>query len=159
MRSAAPTLLEFGTVVGDGFVLQSPLPLPFPFPCHHKNRCVLYALLPRLTYRHHFRSTRRRVLYALLLQVEDDDHRIRHLALLSQYAVFKDILPSYRIRIPTAAEMATKVSKDVHRVRAQEAALLRAYQVRKTRASPTAVRRLFLAKTFRADGSSSTNSQ
>lgn len=67
---------------------------------------------------------------ATCLQVEDDDHRVRHLALLSQYAVFKDILPSYRIRVPTAAEMATKVSKDVHRVRAQEAALLRAYQVR-----------------------------
>ncbi|CAN0556948.1 unnamed protein product, partial [Ectocarpus sp. 8 AP-2014] len=59
----------------------------------------------------------------------DDDHRVCHLALLSQYAVFKDIIPGYRIRVPTAAEMATKVSKEVHRVRAQEAALLRAYQV------------------------------
>lgn len=62
-------------------------------------------------------------------QVEDDDHRVCHLALLSQYAVFKDIIPGYRIRVPTASEMATKVSKEVHRVRAQEAALLRAYQV------------------------------
>lgn len=62
-------------------------------------------------------------------QVEDDDHRVCHLALLSQYAVFKDIIPGYRIRVPTAAEMATKVSKDVHRMRTQEAALLRAYQV------------------------------
>ena len=62
-------------------------------------------------------------------QVEDDDHRVCHLAVLSQYAVFKDIIPSYRIRVPTAAEMATKVSKEVHRLRAQEAALLRAYQV------------------------------
>ncbi|CAN0288682.1 unnamed protein product, partial [Ectocarpus sp. 12 AP-2014] len=56
------------------------------------------------------------------------DHRVCHLAVLSQYAVFKDIIPGYRIRVPTAAEMATKVSKEVHRVRAQEAALLRAYQ-------------------------------
>lgn len=53
--------------------------------------------------------------------------------MLSQYAVFKDIIPSYRIRVPTAAEMATKVSKEVHRLRAQEAALLRAYQVKKNR--------------------------
>lgn len=45
--------------------------------------------------------------------------------------MFKDIIPSYRIRVPTAAEMATKVSKEVHRLRAQEAALLRAYQVLK----------------------------
>ncbi|CAN0330220.1 unnamed protein product, partial [Hapterophycus canaliculatus] len=64
-----------------------------------------------------------------LVSVEDDDHRVCHLALLSQYAVFKDIIPGYRIRVPTAAEMATKVSKDVHRMRAQEAALLNAYQV------------------------------
>ncbi|CAM9580999.1 unnamed protein product [Scytosiphon promiscuus] len=64
----------------------------------------------------------------LFALVEDDDHRVCHLALLSQYAVFKDIIPGYRIRVPTAAEMATKVSKDVHRMRAQEAALLKAYQ-------------------------------
>lgn len=64
-------------------------------------------------------------------QVEDDDNRVCHLAVLSQYAVFKDVIPSYRIRVPTAAEMATKVSKEVHRLRAQEAALLRAYQVKK----------------------------
>lgn len=64
--------------------------------------------------------------------MEDDDHRVCHLAVLSQYAVFKDIIPSYRIRVPTAAEMATKVSKEVHRLRAQEAALLRAYQVHTT---------------------------
>lgn len=85
---------------------------------------------------HHHRGTR--MLIALRLyrdtgyfcrQVDDDDHRVCHLALLSQYAVFKDIIPGYRIRVPTAAEMATKVSKDVHRMRTQEAALLRAYQV------------------------------
>lgn len=70
------------------------------------------------------------VLVAGTLQVEDDDHRVRHLALLSQYAVFKDIIPGYRIRVPTPAEMATKVSKDVHRMRAQEAAFLKSYQVR-----------------------------
>lgn len=63
--------------------------------------------------------------------MDDDDHRVRHFAMLSQYAVFKDIIPSYRIRIPNAAEMATKVSKEVQRVRSQEAALLKAYQVHK----------------------------
>lgn len=67
--------------------------------------------------------------------MDDDDHRVRHLAMLSQYTVFKDIIPSYRIRMPTATEMATKVSKDVQRVRSQEAALLKAYQVHKTRKS------------------------
>lgn len=62
--------------------------------------------------------------------MEDDDDRVRHFAILSQYAVFKDIIPGYRIRVPTAAELATKVSKEVHRVRGQEAALLKSYQVR-----------------------------
>lgn len=66
------------------------------------------------------------------LQMDDDDHRVRHFAMLSQYAVFKDIIPSYRIRIPTTAEMATKVSKEVQRVRSKEAALLKAYQVQCT---------------------------
>ena len=42
-----------------------------------------------------------------------------------------DIIPAYRIRVPTAAEVATKVSKDVQHVRSQEAALLSAYQVRR----------------------------
>lgn len=69
----------------------------------------------------------------MLRQVEDDDHRVCHLALLSQYAVFKDIIPGYRIRVPTAAEKATKVSKDVHRMRTQEMALLTAYQVSSSR--------------------------
>lgn len=99
-------IVDFDTVVDDGFVRH---------PHHNRlrrNDPTISAYVARC------------------LQVEDDDHRVRHLALLSQYAVFKDILPSYRIRVPTAAEMTTKVSKDVHRVRAQEAALLRAYQVR-----------------------------
>lgn len=110
--------LDFETVV-DGFVRHSLSPVLF-FITHNFHLDVFSQKSP----------THSAVLRAACLQVEDDDHRVRHLALLSQYAVFKDILPSYRIRVPTAAEMATKVSKDVHRVRAQEAALLRAYQVR-----------------------------
>jgi hypothetical protein len=43
--------------------------------------------------------------------------------------VFKDILPSYRIRLPTDKELATKVSKDVKKMREYERALLGAYQV------------------------------
>lgn len=42
MRSAAPTLLDFGVIVYDGFVLQSPLPLPFPFLyCVHTSMRVI----------------------------------------------------------------------------------------------------------------------
>ncbi|CAM9243730.1 unnamed protein product, partial [Choristocarpus tenellus] len=59
---------------------------------------------------------------------EDNDPRVCHLALLSQYAIFKDIIPSYRIRIPTAVEQTQKVSKEVQRMRGHEAALLKAYQ-------------------------------
>ncbi|CAM9534948.1 unnamed protein product [Discosporangium mesarthrocarpum] len=59
---------------------------------------------------------------------EDNDRRVCHLALLSEYAIFKDIIPGYRIRVPSAAEMAQKVSKEVHRVRTHESALLKAYQ-------------------------------
>lgn len=44
-------------------------------------------------------------------------------------AVYKDILPGYRIRMPTAKEMAMAVSKDIAKLRDHEAALLKAYQV------------------------------
>ena len=51
------------------------------------------------------------------------------LSLLSLLAVFKDVLPGYRIRLPTEKELAMPVSKDVKRTRDYEATLLRLYQV------------------------------
>ena len=50
--------------------------------------------------------------------------------MLSLAAVFKDILPGYRVRLPTEKELAVAVSKDVKKVRDHESAMLRAYQVR-----------------------------
>lgn len=50
--------------------------------------------------------------------------------MLSLAAVFKDILPGYRVRLPTEKELAMPVSKEVKKMRDYESALLRSYQVR-----------------------------
>ena len=50
------------------------------------------------------------------------------LAILSLLAIFKDILPDYRVRLPTAKEMAVKVSKDVKKLWDYERSLLQHYQ-------------------------------
>ena len=55
--------------------------------------------------------------------------QIVRLSMLSLLAVFKDVLPGYRIRLPTEKELAMPVSKDVKRTRDYEATLLRLYQV------------------------------
>ena len=60
----------------------------------------------------------------------DDDVAVASLAALSLTAVFKDILPGYRIRLPTEKELQMPVSKEVRELRDFEAALLRAYQVK-----------------------------
>lgn len=49
--------------------------------------------------------------------------------MLSLAAVFKDILPGYRIRPPTEKERAMPVSKDVRKLRDYEGLLLSQYQV------------------------------
>jgi nucleolar complex protein 3 len=49
-------------------------------------------------------------------------------ALLSLMAVFSDILPGYRIRKLSDAELDVKVTKAVQKTRNYEAALLKAYQ-------------------------------
>ena len=54
--------------------------------------------------------------------------QVSRLAMLTLLAVFKDIIPGYRLRLPNAAELAVKVTKEVQKVRDQEAALLRGYQ-------------------------------
>ncbi|CAE6510140.1 unnamed protein product [Rhizoctonia solani] len=57
-----------------------------------------------------------------------NDPRIRTLALLSQLAVFKDIVPGYRIRALTEHEKAEKVSQAVQRTRDWEQGLIGVYQ-------------------------------
>ena len=56
---------------------------------------------------------------------------ISKLALMSLMAIFKDILPSYRVRVPTSTELAAdgnKLSKDTKRIWEYEQNLLQAYQ-------------------------------
>ncbi|KAH7340952.1 CBF/Mak21 family-domain-containing protein [Rhizoctonia solani] len=57
-----------------------------------------------------------------------NDPRIRTLALLSQLAIFKDIVPGYRIRALTEHEKAEKVSQAVQRTRDWEQGLVSVYQ-------------------------------
>ncbi|KAL7516601.1 hypothetical protein ACHAWX_001599 [Stephanocyclus meneghinianus] len=56
-----------------------------------------------------------------------DAHAAR-LAMLSLLAIFQDILPSYRIRLPTEAEMAVRVSKEIKQTWDYERKLLQVYQ-------------------------------
>jgi len=64
------------------------------------------------------------------------------LAQLSLVAVFKDVVPAYRIRPPTEEELAVKVSKDVLKLRQYEQGLLQCYQ---------SFLKLLLAETQRAE--------
>lgn len=50
------------------------------------------------------------------------------LAILSLLAIFKDILPAYRIRLPTTKEMAVRVSKETKKIWDSERNLLNFYQ-------------------------------
>lgn len=53
---------------------------------------------------------------------------IKKLALATQLAVYKDVIPGYRIRPLSDEDMETKVSKEVRRLRAYEQALVGGYQ-------------------------------
>jgi len=53
---------------------------------------------------------------------------IKKLALATQLAVYKDIIPGYRIRPLNEEDMETKVSKEVKKLRAYEQALVGGYQ-------------------------------
>jgi nucleolar complex protein 3 len=57
-----------------------------------------------------------------------NDPVIRRLALLSQLVVFKDVIPSYRIRSLSDKEKTEKVSQAVMRTREWEQGLVGAYQ-------------------------------
>ncbi|KAL6196780.1 hypothetical protein ACLB2K_032394 [Fragaria x ananassa] len=59
---------------------------------------------------------------------KDKDHEIVKLGLLSLLAVFKDLIPGYRIRLPTEKELEMKVSKDVKKMRLYESTLLNTYK-------------------------------
>ncbi|KAK7404698.1 hypothetical protein VNO78_05654 [Psophocarpus tetragonolobus] len=59
---------------------------------------------------------------------KDSDHTIVKLGLLSLLAVFKDIIPGYRIRLPTEKEVEMKVSKAVRKMRYYESTLLSSYK-------------------------------
>jgi nucleolar complex protein 3 len=58
----------------------------------------------------------------------DGDPQVARLAMLSALAVFRDVLPEYKIRPPSEAELAVKASREVQATRDHEAALLKAYQ-------------------------------
>ncbi|PQP93619.1 hypothetical protein Pyn_19809 [Prunus yedoensis var. nudiflora] len=60
---------------------------------------------------------------------KDNNHAIVKLGLLSLLAVFKDLIPGYRIRLPTEKELEMKVSKDVKKMRLYESTLLSVYKV------------------------------
>lgn len=53
---------------------------------------------------------------------------IKNLGLVTQLAVFKDVIPGYRIRPISETDMAEKLSKEVRRLRAFEQALVGSYQ-------------------------------
>lgn len=64
-----------------------------------------------------------------MLQIcKDGDQAISILGLKSLLAVFKDIIPGTRIRLPTEKELAMVVSKDVKKTRFYESTLLTAYK-------------------------------
>ena len=54
---------------------------------------------------------------------------IKKLALATQLAVYKDVIPGYRIRSIPEVDQTEKVSKDVRRLRAFEQSLVSSYQV------------------------------
>src|SRR5436309_15066944 len=53
---------------------------------------------------------------------------IKKLALVTQLAAYKDVIPGYRIRPLSDEDMKAKVSKDVRRLRAYEQSLVSNYQ-------------------------------
>ncbi|KAG6405162.1 hypothetical protein SASPL_132748 [Salvia splendens] len=69
-----------------------------------------------------------RLLKEMLELSKDGDSTIVILGLKSLLAVFKDIIPGYRIRLPTEKEQEMKVSKDVKKMRFYESTLLSAYK-------------------------------
>eukprot|EP00963_Diacronema_lutheri_P007614 scaffold659_cov318-Pavlova_lutheri.AAC.15 len=63
----------------------------------------------------------------LYLLTKDADPFVQDVAEVSLLAIFKDVCPGYRIRLPTEKELAVEVSKEVKKVRDFEATLLKHY--------------------------------
>ncbi|PMD41057.1 putative nucleolar complex-associated protein 3 [Hyaloscypha variabilis F] len=59
---------------------------------------------------------------------QSDNTTIKKLALATQLAVYKDVIPGYRIRPLSEEDMEVKVSKEVRKLRAYEQALVGGYQ-------------------------------
>jgi nucleolar complex protein 3 len=59
----------------------------------------------------------------------EDNVTVKKLALLTQLAVYKDIIPGYRIRPLTGLEEETQVSRDVKKMREYEKSLLANYEL------------------------------
>jgi len=64
----------------------------------------------------------------LLTYTSDADSTLVRLSIVSLTAVFVDIVPGYRIRLPTEKELQVKVSKQVAAQRKFESTLLHDYQ-------------------------------
>jgi len=56
------------------------------------------------------------------------DRRTQQLALLSAVAIFKDLVPGYRIREPSQKDLEVKLSKDVQSLQRSEVAILQTYR-------------------------------
>ncbi|KAM0922926.1 hypothetical protein ACQ4PT_005865 [Festuca glaucescens] len=69
-----------------------------------------------------------RSLNDLLILCNDMDQKIVQLGIMSLLAVFRDIIPSYRIRQLTEKELAVEVSKEVKKTRYYEYTLIRSYK-------------------------------
>uniref|UniRef100_A0A6B2KZ52 Nucleolar complex protein 3 homolog n=1 Tax=Arcella intermedia TaxID=1963864 RepID=A0A6B2KZ52_9EUKA len=59
---------------------------------------------------------------------QEKDVTIKKYIILSELAVYKDIIPGYKIRLPSEKDLQVKVSKEVKKLRAYEAFLLQSYQ-------------------------------
>ena len=100
--------------------------------CESKIRVVLTALIPDNLQLGLLRRLHTFSLTSISTPSHPDpvinDPIIRKLAILSQVAVFKDIIPGYRIRALTDKEKAEKVSQMVARTRDWEQGLVVVYQ-------------------------------
>jgi nucleolar complex protein 3 len=73
-------------------------------------------------------SKMRRLLEMANPSKNNNDENTTRLAVLSLLAIFQDVIPSYRIRLPSSAEMAVRVSKETKQLWNYERALLTSYQ-------------------------------
>ena len=73
-------------------------------------------------------SKMRRLLDMANPSKNDQDEMTTRLSILSLLAIFKDILPSYRIKLPTAEQLSIRLTKDTKKLWDYERGLLASYQ-------------------------------